>query len=47
MSTERTGPDTIVLIHGLWMTPRSWDHWIPYYESRGYRVLASMRRHRP
>ena len=20
-------PDTIVLIHGLWMTPRSWEHW--------------------
>ena len=23
-------PDTIVLIHGLWMTPRSWEHWVPY-----------------
>ena len=33
-------PDTIVLVHGLWMTPRSWEHWIPYYESRGFRVLA-------
>jgi pimeloyl-ACP methyl ester carboxylesterase len=33
-------PDTIVLIHGLWMTPRSWEHWIPRYESRGYTVLA-------
>src|ERR687889_770736 len=21
-------PDTIVLIHGLWVTPRSWEHWI-------------------
>jgi hypothetical protein len=21
--------DTVVLIHGLWMTPRSWEHWIP------------------
>lgn len=31
---------TIVLIHGLWMTPRSWEHWIPYYESRGYTVIA-------
>ena len=20
-------PDTIVLIHGLWMIPRSWEHW--------------------
>ena len=34
------GPDTIVLVHGLWMTPRSWEHWIAHYERRGYRVLA-------
>ena len=20
-------PDTIVMIHGLWMTSRSWEHW--------------------
>ena len=40
MDIRRTTPDTIVLIHGLWMTPRSWEHWIPRYESRGYRVLA-------
>ena len=33
-------PDTIVLIHGLWMTPRSWEHWEQRYESRGYTVLA-------
>jgi pimeloyl-ACP methyl ester carboxylesterase len=32
--------DTVVLIHGLWMTPRCWEHWIPRYERRGYRVLA-------
>lgn len=41
--TARTGPatpDTIVLVHGLWMTPRSWEHWIERYEGRGYRVLA-------
>jgi pimeloyl-ACP methyl ester carboxylesterase len=31
---------TIVLIHGLWMTPRSWEKWIGRYESRGHRVLA-------
>jgi pimeloyl-ACP methyl ester carboxylesterase len=30
----------IVLIHGLWMTPRSWEHWVPRYESYGYEVLA-------
>jgi pimeloyl-ACP methyl ester carboxylesterase len=35
-----TPPDPIVLIHGLWMTPRSWEHWKERYESQGYRVLA-------
>jgi len=33
-------PDTIVLIHGFWVTPRSWEDWIPYYEAKGYRVIA-------
>ena len=33
-------PYTIVLIHGLWMTPLSWEHWIDHYEARGFRVLA-------
>jgi pimeloyl-ACP methyl ester carboxylesterase len=32
--------DTIVLIHGLWMTPRSWEHWQERYEGRGHRVIA-------
>ena len=44
MTTENTAdpaaPDTIVLIHGLWVTPRSWEHWIEHYENKGYRVLA-------
>jgi pimeloyl-ACP methyl ester carboxylesterase len=40
MSTNSTSPDTIVLIHGLWMTPRSWEAWVPYYEGKGYRVLT-------
>jgi alpha-beta hydrolase superfamily lysophospholipase len=31
---------TIVLIHGMWMTPRSWEHWIARYETRGHRVIA-------
>ncbi|WP_018505247.1 alpha/beta hydrolase [Parafrankia discariae] len=35
-----TGPDTIVLIHGFWVTPRSWEHWITHYEAKGYRVIA-------
>jgi pimeloyl-ACP methyl ester carboxylesterase len=40
MGTDPTTPDTIVLIHGFWVTPRSWEHWITHYESRGYRVIA-------
>lgn len=34
------GTDTIVLIHGLWVTALSWEHWISRYRARGYRVLA-------
>jgi pimeloyl-ACP methyl ester carboxylesterase len=34
------GKPTIVLVHGLWMTPRSWEKWIDRYSERGYRVLA-------
>lgn len=30
----------VVLIHGLWMTPRSWEHWVPYYETQGLQVLT-------
>ena len=40
MSTDATTPDTIVLIHGFWVTPRSWEDWKARYESRGYRVLT-------
>ncbi|HEX6683424.1 MAG TPA: alpha/beta hydrolase [Candidatus Limnocylindrales bacterium] len=32
--------DTIVLVHGFWVTPRSWEHWKAHYEGKGYRVLA-------
>jgi pimeloyl-ACP methyl ester carboxylesterase len=40
VDARRMAPDTIVLIHGFWVTPRSWENWISYYETRGYRVLA-------
>jgi pimeloyl-ACP methyl ester carboxylesterase len=33
-------PDTIVLVHGFWVTPRSWEHWATHYERRGFRVLT-------
>ncbi len=32
--------NTVVLIHGLWMTPLSWEHWVTRYEQRGLRVIA-------
>ena len=31
---------TIVLIHGLWVTPRSWESFQGFYEARGYQVFA-------
>ena len=40
MSTESSKPDTIVLVHGFWVTPRSWEDWISHFEGRGFRVLA-------
>ena len=31
---------TIVLIHGLWMTPRSWDLFREFYQTQGYQVFT-------
>jgi hypothetical protein len=31
---DPSAPDTIVLIHGLWMTSRSWEKWVEHYEGR-------------
>jgi pimeloyl-ACP methyl ester carboxylesterase len=33
-------PDTIVLIHGFWVNPRSWEDWKAHYEAKGLRVLT-------
>jgi pimeloyl-ACP methyl ester carboxylesterase len=30
----------IVLVHGFWVTPRSWENWIAHYESKGHQVIA-------
>jgi len=30
----------IVLVHGFWVTPRSWEHWKAHYEAKGHRVIA-------
>ena len=44
MTVENTpdplAPDTVVLVHGFWVTPRSWEKWVERYERRGYRVLT-------
>ncbi|MGQ4601152.1 alpha/beta fold hydrolase [Nocardia sp. R6R-6] len=41
MARTRTGAaGTIVLIHGLWMNPRSWEKWANRFEEQGYRVLV-------
>lgn len=37
---DANSPDTVVLIHGLWLTALSWEHWVARYEARGYRVIA-------
>ena len=31
---------TIVFMHGAFMTPLCWEHWIPRFEARGYTCLA-------
>jgi pimeloyl-ACP methyl ester carboxylesterase len=43
MSSTASDParaETVVLIHGMWMTPLSWEHWVSHYTDRGHHVLA-------
>ena len=35
-----SAPDTIVLVHGFWVTPRSWEEWQARFEERGFRVVV-------
>jgi len=37
---RQTTPDTVLFIHGLYVTPRSWELWMKRYQSRGYQVMA-------
>ena len=39
MASEVSVPP-VVLVHGLWLTPRSWEGWKQRFEERGRRVLA-------
>src|SRR5215217_3228670 len=40
MSESTTKAPPIVLIHGLWMTARSWDRWVEYYRAKGHEVIV-------
>jgi pimeloyl-ACP methyl ester carboxylesterase len=40
LSVGGSAQQTIVLIHGLWLTPLSWEKWIDRYEQDGYHVIA-------
>ncbi|MFD7024008.1 alpha/beta hydrolase [Promicromonospora sukumoe] len=33
-------PDTVVLVHGLWMTPRSWEAWVDHLQAKGLTVVT-------
>src|ERR671935_1993947 len=39
-ASDPASAQTIVLIHGMWMTPLSWEHWVSRYSERGPPVLA-------
>jgi len=39
-ASDQTTAETIVLIHGLWMTAHSWEYWVERYEDRGFNVIA-------
>ena len=41
VNADMTPPSTtVILIHGLWMTPLAWEHWVERYEVRGCIVLT-------
>ena len=41
MASERTdGPIPLMLIHGAWLSARSWENFAGYFEKRGFAVSA-------
>src|SRR5215212_3598658 len=36
-----SGKTPVVLIHGLWLLPSSWDKWAEVFEEAGYAAVAS------
>jgi non-heme chloroperoxidase len=35
-AANASGDTPIVLIHGLWLLPSSWDNWVQFFEQEGY-----------
>ena len=40
MSSAASDAQPVVLIHGMWMTPLSWEHWVGRFTDLGHQVLA-------
>jgi pimeloyl-ACP methyl ester carboxylesterase len=36
----KANSNTIVFIHGLFMNPKSWEPWMKYFETKGYKCYA-------
>jgi alpha-beta hydrolase superfamily lysophospholipase len=31
---------TVVFVHGMYMTPLCWEHWLDFFQAKGYRCIA-------
>jgi pimeloyl-ACP methyl ester carboxylesterase len=31
---------TILFVHGMYMTPLCWEHWLDYFQAKGFRCIA-------
>ena len=40
MTESTPAPASIVLVHGLWMTPLSWEKWIKRFSTKGHTAIA-------
>lgn len=40
LGSTSAGLPPIVLVHGLWMTPTSWDTWAERFRARGHEVIV-------
>jgi pimeloyl-ACP methyl ester carboxylesterase len=39
-AANASGNTPVVLIHGLWLLPSSWDNWVGFFEEAGYAGLT-------